>query len=402
MPGPDDRIPVPGGSYTPVEDLNLLREVAREAGELALHWFQKGAQAWDKSPNNPVTEADIAVNDRIALRLMSARPTYGWLSEETRDDTENRDACRVFVVDPIDGTKAFIRGEPYFCIAIARLEKDQPVAAVIYNPSTDELYEAFKGGGAYLNGKPIKAGERRQLCGSRMVGYEAFFQVAETCDPWPNDIVYSDPVPNAMAYRICLVADGRWDAAVTLSPKSDWDLAAATLILEEAGGACTDHTGAAFSFNGKIPVQRSVIAAGARLHGLLVNQFETIELKSPDGIDQPPPDPARDYSKKSAGIGGRVQRNEFVSKGRDMSNQTPEAKKQLLHIVIGGELKDVTGVEFEDISKMEFVGAYGDYQAAYDAWKSAAQRTVDNAEMRFFILHAHRLLDPETGHTHDV
>ncbi len=155
----DCRLPVSGLEADILADHALIRDVARDAGALAMKWFHRGAVAWDKSPDNPVTEADIAVNNRIRERLMAARPHYGWLSEETRDDWENRDGCRIFVVDPIDGTKAFIRGEPYFCIAIARLEKDVPVAGVVYNPSTDEMFEATAGGGAYLNGEPIRASQ---------------------------------------------------------------------------------------------------------------------------------------------------------------------------------------------------------------------------------------------------
>lgn len=83
-------------------------------------------------------------------------------------------------------------------------------------------------------------------------------------------------------------------------------------------------------------------------------------------------------------------------------SETASQSRQLLHLVIGGELKDVSGVEFEDLSKIDFVGAFPSYKAAYDAWKAAAQRTVDHAEMRYFILHAHRLLDPETGSQHQV
>ncbi len=368
------------------DDLELLRNVAREAGALALNWFERGAQVWEKSPNNPVTQADIAVNDRIAQRLMAARPTYGWLSEETKDDAENRDMSRVFVVDPIDGTKAFIAGQPFFCVAIARLEQDVPIVGVVYNPATDEMFEAMRGDGARLNGEPIEVRARHHIDNCRMLGHREVFAHEGWSRPWPQ-MKLPDIMPNALAYRIALVAAGRWDAAVALSHKCDWDLAAATLILEEAGGTASDHLGDAFSFNGRIPVQRSVVAAGAALHPLIIERVRNVPIPDPNCVTGESVQGTIDLSKNEAA---------------KMSTKAPESHSQLLHLVIGGELKDVTGIEFEDLTKMEFVGAFGSYAAAYDAWKSAAQRTVDNAEMRFFILHAHRLLDPETGHTHDV
>ncbi len=371
------------------DDLNLLRDVAKEAGELALTWFQKGAKKWDKSPNNPVTQADIEVNDRIALRLLSQRPTYGWLSEETKDDSDNRDMGRVFVVDPIDGTKAFIAGQPYFCVSIALLYNDESVAGVIYNPSTDEMFEASKGGGAFLNGEPIYASGAQEIVDCKMIGHPTQFQPYPEYPDWlwPK-LQLADPIPNAVAYRIALVASGQWDAVVALSNKCDWDLAAATLILKEAGGQCTDHKGREFVFNGRIPVQRSVVGAGKNLHPLLIDKVRVAPI----------PDP-----KEEKLVGTAHQNiNRAKTKLDPMNTSAPKSSSQLLHLVIGGELKDVTGIEFEDLKAVEFVGAFGSHEEAYNAWKAAAQRTVDNAEMRFFILHAHRLMDPETGHSHDV
>ncbi|MEM6626735.1 MAG: 3'(2'),5'-bisphosphate nucleotidase CysQ [Pseudomonadota bacterium] len=262
------------------EDLKVLKTAVLEAGALALDWYQKGAEAWDKTPGHPVTEADIAVNDLLAQRLNMARPDYGWLSEETKDDPRDRDMTRVFVVDPIDGTRAFMRREPYFCVAAARLEGDKPVAAAIFNPATDELFEAAIGGGAKLNGEPIRAGDASQIKNCRMIGHANMFKHPAWPKAWPR-MELNLPVPNAIAYRIALVASGRWHGAIALSSKSDWDLAAATLILEEAGGVCTDHCARPFSFNGKNPAQRSVVAAGAALHPLLIDRVHHVKLPDP-------------------------------------------------------------------------------------------------------------------------
>jgi myo-inositol-1(or 4)-monophosphatase len=358
-------------------DLALVTDVAREAGQLALSWLKHGARVWEKSPNNPVTEADIAVNDLIRKRLSAERPDYGWLSEETKDNPANRTQARTFVVDPIDGTKAFVKGEPGFCVSIARLEGNQPVVGVIYNPMTEELLAARLGGGAKLNGRPIHVTTKTGLA-CRMVGQPDVFK-GRARDLWP-DVELISPMPNALAYRIALVAMGKWDAAVALNNKNDWDLAAAVLILSEAGGVATDRHGERFVFNRQSVIQAGVIAAGPRLHALVMEKVSEL---------------IRRYMSQS---GARPMPTAAPSKTKAASGSA----KQLLHLVIGGELKDVTGVEFRDLSKVDFVGAYPSYKAAYDAWKGAAQRTVDNAHMRYFILHAHRLLDPETGHTHDV
>src|SRR6185436_7706009 len=135
----------------------------------SLEWLKKGAKSWDKSPGNPVTEADIAVNDLIAKRLRAARPDYGWLSEETRDNPADRQQVRTWVIDPIDGTRAFVRGEPGFCISIARLEGQHPVVGVLFNPLTNELFAASAGHGATLNGERISAMPTCALEGCRMI-----------------------------------------------------------------------------------------------------------------------------------------------------------------------------------------------------------------------------------------
>jgi len=168
---------------------------------------------------------------------------------------------------------------------------------------------------------------------------------------------------------------------MVLAEKADWDLAAGTVMITEAGGQATTHAGEQLVFNQTVPAQRSVVASGNALHPLLVRRTGYVSI--PDPQARAPSPAARE-----------------TTEPRKTMPET--AGKQLLHIVFGGELKDVTSVEFEDLSKIDFVGAFPNYQAAYDAWKSAAQRTVDHAETRYFILHAHRLLDPATGDTHHV
>lgn len=356
-------------------DLAVMREAARAAGALALDMREAAVRnVWDKGHDEPVTAADLAVNTLLEETLRSARPDYGWLSEESADRPADRSAPRIWLVDPIDSTRAFIAGEPHWTIGLSLVELGRPVAGVVYAPETDELFEAQLGGGARRNDAPIFASSHSQLEGARLIANAGLVRAHEGRPAWPVDLVR--PKPNSTLLRLARVAMGAADGAVALGRKSDWDLAAGALVVAEAGGRATRHDGTAFQFNRLDPRQPSLVAAGKRLHPLLIERTKHVRLGDP-----------------GAGPSAHSAETEAMA-------DTPDSEKQLLHLVIGGELKDVQGVEFEDLSAVDFIGAFPNYRAAYDAWKAAAQRTVDNAEMRYFILHAHRLLDPETGDEH--
>ncbi len=265
--------PLPGADASLADDLALAVEVAREAGALSLQWLEKGARSWDKSPGNPVTEADMAVNDLISGRLRTARPDYGWLSEETKDNPADRMQDRVWVIDPIDGTRAFMRGEPAFCISIARLERSRPVVGTLFNPLTNELLAATAGGGATLNGEPIQAMPTCSLDGCRMILRPEIQERLRKRPEWPVTQVLK-PMPSSIAYRLALIAAGRWDAAIVLQNTNDWDIAAAALIVAEAGGIATDGDGRPFTFNQAVTSHPGVVAAGARLHPLLLDRLK--------------------------------------------------------------------------------------------------------------------------------
>lgn len=363
------------------EDLALLRRIAQEAGDLAMAYIHKGgAEAWNKTGGSPVTEADLAINRLCAKEMLSSRPEYGWLSEETKDDPAARQKSRVWVVDPIDGTRAYVDGTPDWCVGIAVVEEGEAVAGVIYAPALGQFFEARKGEGARRNGAPIRVSERAEESGLRLIANEGVVGHPGWREPWPQ-VHLARPKPNATLLRLAFVAAGDWDAALVLGEKADWDVAAGAVLITEAGGTVTTHAGEQLEFNRAVPAQRSVVASGNALHPLLVRRAGYVNI--PDPQARAPKPPAR----------------ETTERGKKMAEK---AGKQLLHIVFGGELKDVTSVEFEDLSKLDFVGAFPNYQEAYDAWKAAAQRTVDHAETRYFILHAHRLLDPATGDTHHV
>lgn len=256
-------------------DLALALEAAKEAGALAMRYFGAPMDVRDKTPNNPVSEADIAIDALLKDRLLNAKPDYGWLSEETADDQSRLSARHVWVVDPIDGTRAFIKAKPHFTICIGLLEHGKVVVGVVFNPATGEMFEATLGGGARLNGVAIAPNEVSELENCAMLGDPGMFKHPAWPTPWPDMDVVSR---NSIAYRMCLVAAGHYDGAIALSPKSDWDLAAAAIIVSEAGALATTHEGASFAFDDAVPLQKSLVVAGKTLHPLLIERVRHVKL----------------------------------------------------------------------------------------------------------------------------
>ena len=256
-------------------DLELIRQAARAAGALALTMRAAGLTTQLKPDKSPVTDADLAVDTLLKETLRQARPAYGWLSEETADHAERLDRERVFVVDPIDGTRAFVKGKPWWTVSVAVVEHGRPVVGVVWAPDRGELYEATAGGGARLNGAAIHANNPDSLDDCAMLADAAMFTHPEWREPWPPMRIESR---NSIAYRLCSVASGEFDAALALSPKSEWDLAAADLIATEAGCLVTNHKGETFRYNQVKPTMRSLVCAGPALHGLILDRVRAINL----------------------------------------------------------------------------------------------------------------------------
>jgi myo-inositol-1(or 4)-monophosphatase len=256
-------------------DLDLILAAAREAGALALSAREAGLKIWSKDGGSPVTDADLAVDTLLKTGLGAERPGYGWLSEETVDDPARLVTARQFVVDPIDGTQAFMKGKPWFAVSIAVVENGRPVAGVVHAPALDETYVATLGGGVSLNGAAISPSDTEDLEDAAMLGDAKMFIHPAWANPWPPMRVESR---NSIAYRLCLVAGGAFDAAVALSPKNEWDLAAADLICAEAGAVLTDHKGAAFRYNRANPLLPSVVCANRALHPLILSRVGHIDL----------------------------------------------------------------------------------------------------------------------------
>lgn len=238
------------------EDLSLLKNRVRDAGKIALQYFCGSYKRWNKEGGSPVTEADLAIDNFLKAELCQARPDYGWLSEESMDDPARLEKKRTFVVDPIDGTVAFMKGRPHFTICAAVVEAGRPIAGVVFNPAQDECFTAATGHGAHLNGEAIHVGSAQAIAGLRLLADKTLFA------GWPPMQIESF---SSIAYRIVLVAAGRFDAMISLTLKRDWDLAAADVILAEAGGKLAGADGAPLRYNRAQAMQGATIAAGPAL-----------------------------------------------------------------------------------------------------------------------------------------
>lgn len=257
-------------------DLDLIRDAALAAGVLAEAERAKGLKITAKSGGSPVTNADLAVDDMLKDRLLTARPEYGWLSEETADSADRLSRQRIFVVDPIDGTVAFMKNRPWWCVPIAVVENGRPVAAVIHVPSTGETYEALTSGGARLNRRAITASDETTLDDAAVLADARLMEGPHWPEPWPP-MRYEKR--NALAYRMALVASGAFDAAIALTPKWDWDVAAGALIAAEAGAKVSDHHGRPWRFNQPDPRQASLVCSAPALHPLIIRRTAPIPLR---------------------------------------------------------------------------------------------------------------------------
>ncbi|MFN4025403.1 MAG: 3'(2'),5'-bisphosphate nucleotidase CysQ [Hyphomonas sp.] len=276
------------------EDLKLMLLLTKQAGGIARRWrynAQPGS-AWEKADGRgPVTEADLAINQLFENELRAARPEYGWLSEETRDDPNERNRSRVWVVDPIDGTRDFINGGPDWCISIALVEDGEPIAAAINAPDHEVDFRAWKGGGFFSNGCPVNVENRPpdtgrlRLIANENAGYETAWP-----DVWPK-VELARPKPNPTLLRLAFVAVGQWDAALVLGEKADWDVAAGALMVTEAGGEVTTHLGQKLLFNQPVPAQPSVVASRNGMHPLLLRRAGVVKLPDPQArAPKTPPD----------------------------------------------------------------------------------------------------------------
>src|SRR5581483_459340 len=221
----------------------------------------------EKSADNPVTQADLEANACIRGLVAAAFPDDGWLSEETADSSERLGRRRVWVVDPLDGTKEFIQHIPEFCVCIALVEAERPIVAVEYNPAADRLYVAVRGEGTTVNGATAHVSRTARVSDARVLASRSEDKRGEW-DPFKHRVHVDLTV--SVAFKLAELATGMGDATFTLTPKNEWDICAGTLLVEEGGGKVTDLEGKPLRFNQPKTLRPGMIASNGTLHeGLL-------------------------------------------------------------------------------------------------------------------------------------
>jgi myo-inositol-1(or 4)-monophosphatase len=240
-------------------ELTTLVEAIHTAGAKVRELVQTGFDVQKKSDRSPVTTVDHEVNHILHEMQRREFPLDGWLSEESPDDPARLANRRVWIVDPIDGTKALVNRIPEFCISAALIERGAPIVAAILNPSTEELFTAVRGGGLFLNGMRMTPSPTHDVHPVIMVNaweirIGRWSKLAETARCRPM---------HSIAHALALVAAGRVQAALTIEPENEWDLAAGVLLIKESGGDVSDAAGKPFTFNQAAPRFRGVIAVAA-------------------------------------------------------------------------------------------------------------------------------------------
>ncbi|MBF0427761.1 MAG: 3'(2'),5'-bisphosphate nucleotidase CysQ [Magnetococcales bacterium] len=282
-----DKVTIMTAKSSPLDlmtSLDIMVQAAHEAGEAIMAYYKPGetvgpsAEVREKGANNPLTKADLEADALLRQRLLTSHPHCGWLSEETVDDPKRLQHHWVWVVDPMDGTKEFILGIPQFAISVALVEAGQPVAACIYNPATQETFTAIAKGGAQLNGQPLQASQSQSLAGASCLASRSETQRGD----WESFLTeWHVTTMGSIAYKLALVASGRFDMTFTLTPKNEWDFCAGDLLVHEAGGRVTHKNGTRFQYNRAESRVRAVLATNGHLHESLLDRLITIPY-SPD------------------------------------------------------------------------------------------------------------------------
>ena len=248
-------------------DSKRLESIVAQAGEIALGlWPGAGAEleSWEKTPGSTVCEADLAVDAFLKRELGALLPSAGWISEETADDPKRLDRDLIWLVDPVDGTRDFIRGRKGWAVSVALISSGRPLIGTLCAPARGEVWHAVAGQGATLNGARIAASTRRDFEGARVPA---------------NDLMKQDRMltkveqPNSIALRIAMVADDRADLVATLRWGFEWDIAAAGLIAREAGAAVSDSFGRKLDYNKRDPRAFGVIVSAPDIHTATVEHL---------------------------------------------------------------------------------------------------------------------------------
>ena len=256
-------------------ELRVVKQAVREAGDAILriadeHYREAATQA----DRTVVTKADIEADHILQNHLRKGFPDYGWLSEETKDDESRFKRDRVWIVDPMDGTREFVMKVPEFVVSVALAEKGRIILGVIYNPCTDALYEAVRGNGTKLNGKRVYCDHtlngkpkvevsRSDIEKNRFAGYESYLEL-NPC--------------GSIAYKLARLAASNTDSTLSVTPKNEWDIAGGVLLVMEAGGKVTDLAGNSYRFNQSDTLVNGVIAASTEAYGVIKSSVDKQRL----------------------------------------------------------------------------------------------------------------------------
>jgi len=245
-------------------DISQVASIAEDAGRIAAGRCHTDYKRWEKVPGHPVCEIDLEVDAFLRAHLTALDPEAGWLSEETLDDSDRIERRRLWVVDPIDGTRDFLRQRPGWCVSVALVEDRVPVLGVLAAPMRNELWTAQRGRGSFRNGERLRVSPRAELAGARVP--------ADTLPKVDQDLVAVDK-PNSIALRIAMVGAGEADLLATLRWGFEWDIAAAALIAEEAGATVSGALGQPLAFNTASGEAFGVLVATPGIHAAAVERL---------------------------------------------------------------------------------------------------------------------------------
>jgi myo-inositol-1(or 4)-monophosphatase len=247
-------------------ELEVAIEAARTGGAIVRKYYKGDYAVTEKAPDNPLTVADTEADAAIKRVCLGAFPDDGWLSEETKDSPERLTRRRVWIVDPLDGTKEFTQHIPEFCVCVALAVDGVVEVAVSFNPATDKLFAARRGHGTTLNGDPVHCTPKTELASAVVLASRSEAKRGEWKDYEPH---MQAKLTGSVAYKFALIAAGEADATFSLTPKNEWDICAGTLLVEEAGGVVTDRYGRPLTFNNRETLLPGLIAAGPGLWGAI-------------------------------------------------------------------------------------------------------------------------------------
>ena len=248
-----------------------LEQICREAGHMALRKWPgdpdgggHALQSWEKSPGSPVCEADLEVDNFLRRELGLLLPAAGWLSEETADSEDRLDKGLIWLVDPIDGTRDYIRGRKGWAVSVALISAGRPLIGSLVAPAREEAWTAVAGRGAWLNGQRLRASKRQEFRGARGPVHDL---------PREDQDLTKVEQPNSIALRVAMVADDRADLVATVRWGFEWDIAAAALIAREAGAAVTDAFGKPLAYNKRDPRAFGLLVSAPAIHAAAVERL---------------------------------------------------------------------------------------------------------------------------------